>query len=102
MIESGNVCKDDYSIKVGAAEVSIQWTKKNKGSLKTFSTQLTASWWALNIIIFCMHYNQYLYQLTVQAVLITDTVKNSISAADVIADPIIGTSLMYVATHLAM
>ena len=40
-----------------------------------------------------MHYNQYLYRLSVQAVSITDKVKSSISATDVIADPIIGTSL---------
>ena len=44
-------------------------------------------------IYFCMHYNQHLYWLTVQAVSITDIVKNSISLANIIADPIIGTSL---------
>ena len=40
-----------------------------------------------------MCYNRYLYWLFVQAVLITDIVKNTISAVDIIADPIIGTSL---------
>ena len=43
-----------------------------------------------------MHYNWYIYRLPVQAVPITDIVKNSISAADTIADPIIGTSLVYI------
>ena len=43
-----------------------------------------------------MHYNRYIYRLPVQAVLITDTVKNGISAADTIADPITGTSLVYI------
>ena len=43
-----------------------------------------------------MHYNRYIYRLPVQAVPITDIVKNSISAADTIADPIIGTSLVYI------
>ena len=42
-----------------------------------------------------MHYNRYLYQLSVQTVPITtDILKNSILVADIIADPIIGTSLM--------
>ena len=36
-----------------------------------------------------MRYNRYLYRLSVQAVLITDIVKNSLSAANIIADPII-------------
>ena len=40
-----------------------------------------------------MRYNWYLYQLFMQAVPITDIVKNSILAAGIIADPIIGTSL---------
>ena len=40
-----------------------------------------------------MRYNQYLYRLPVQAVPITDIVKNSISSADIVTDPIIGTSL---------
>ena len=40
-----------------------------------------------------MCYNQYLYRLPVQAVPITDIVKNSISSADIVTDPIIGTSL---------
>ena len=43
-----------------------------------------------------MHYNRYIYRLPVQAVPITDIVKNGISAADTIADPIIGTSLVYI------
>ena len=33
MIESGDACEDDYSIKLSVAVVSIQWTKKGKGSL---------------------------------------------------------------------
>ena len=42
-----------------------------------------------------MRYNQYLYWLSLQAVPITDICsKNSISAADIITDPIIGTSLL--------
>ena len=45
-----------------------------------------------------MHYNQYLHRLSLQAVLITNTV---ISAANIIADPIIGTPLITV-TLLAM
>ena len=40
-----------------------------------------------------MRYIQYLYRLSVKAVLIADIVKNSILATDIIADPIIGTSL---------
>ena len=42
-----------------------------------------------------MRYNRYLYRLPVQAVPIIDIVKNSISSADIVTDPIIGTSLMY-------
>ena len=41
-----------------------------------------------------MHYNQYLYRFSVKAVPIADIVKNSISATDIIADPIIDTSLI--------
>ena len=41
-----------------------------------------------------MHNNWYLYRLPVQAVPITDIVKNSISSADIVTDPIIGTSLV--------
>ena len=37
---------------------------------------------------------RYLYLLPVQAVPITDIVKNSISSADIVTDPIIGTSLI--------
>ena len=40
-----------------------------------------------------MQYNWYLYRLSVQAVPITDKVKSSISATDIIVDPIISTSL---------
>ena len=40
-----------------------------------------------------MHYYRYIHQLSVQAIPITDIVKNSVLAADVIADPIIGTPL---------
>ena len=40
-----------------------------------------------------MRYNRYLYRLPVQAVPITDIVKNSISSADIVTDPIIGISL---------
>ena len=40
-----------------------------------------------------MRYNRYLYRVPVQAVPITDIVKNSISSADIVTDPIIGTSL---------
>ena len=40
-----------------------------------------------------MRYNRYLYRLTLLAVPITDTVKMSISVADISADPIIGTPL---------
>ena len=48
-----------------------------------------------------MPYYQYLYQLSVQAVLITDILsKNSILAADIIADPIIGTSLHTTLYHV--
>ena len=36
-----------------------------------------------------MRYNWYLYRLSVLAVPITDIVKNSLSAANIIADPII-------------
>ena len=42
-----------------------------------------------------MHYNRYLHRLSMQAALITDIVKNSISATDIIADLIIGTSLLH-------
>ena len=42
-----------------------------------------------------MRYNRYLYRLPVQAVPITDIVKNSISSADIVTDPIIGTSLIH-------
>ena len=42
-----------------------------------------------------MHYNRYLYRLSMQAVMITDIVKNSILAANIFADPIIGTSLLF-------
>ena len=41
-----------------------------------------------------MRYNWYLYWLPVQAVPIIDIVKNSISSADIVTDPIIGTSLI--------
>ena len=47
-----------------------------------------------------MRYNQYLYRLPVQAVPITDIVKNSISSADIVTDPIIGTSLPPIAVCL--
>ena len=40
-----------------------------------------------------MRYNRYLYWLPVQAVSITDIVKNSISSADIVTNPIIGASL---------
>ena len=43
---------------------------------------------------FCMHYNWYLYWLSVQAVPMTDIVKNSISAANIIANPIIDITLL--------
>ena len=49
-----------------------------------------------------MHYNRYLYQLSVQAVPITDIVKNSILAANIIADPIIGTPLVTIAYDLTI
>ena len=39
-------------------------------------------------------YNRYLYRLSVQAVLITDRAKNSISPTNIIADLIFGTSLL--------
>ena len=45
-----------------------------------------------------MRYNRYLYRLSLLAVPITDTVKMSISVADISADPIIGTPLLEVAT----
>ena len=41
-----------------------------------------------------MRYNRYLYRLSLLAVPITDTVKMSISVADISADPIIGTPLI--------
>ena len=41
-----------------------------------------------------MRYNQCLYRLSVKAVLMTDIVKYSISATNIIPDPINGTSLM--------
>ena len=44
---------------------------------------------------FSMCYNWYLYQLSVQAVLITNIIKNGISAVDIIADLIIGTSITF-------
>ena len=40
-----------------------------------------------------MRYNRYLYRLPVQAVPITNIIKNSISSADIVTDPIIGTTL---------
>ena len=49
---------------------------------------------------FCMRYNRYLYRLTVQAVPTTDIVKNSISSADIVTNPIIGTSLCYMCNNL--
>ena len=42
-----------------------------------------------------MRYNRYLYRLPVQAVPITNIVKNRISSADIVTDPIIGTSLVH-------
>ena len=36
VIESGDAHKDDYSIKVSIVVVSIQWTKKDEGSLEAF------------------------------------------------------------------
>ena len=57
------------------------------------SPQLTTSFLTGIKNYFCMYYNWYLYQLSMQAVLITDIVKNGISATDIIANPIIGTSL---------
>ena len=41
-----------------------------------------------------MRYNRYLYRLPVQVVPITDIVKNSISSAGIVTDPIIGISLL--------
>ena len=49
-----------------------------------------------------MRYNRYLYRLPVQAVPITDIVKNSISSADIVTDPIIGTSLILTHTNLIL
>ena len=46
--------------------------------------------------LFCIRYNRYLYRLPVQAVPIIDIVKNSISSADIVINPIIGTSLLIV------
>ena len=43
-----------------------------------------------------MHYNWYLYRLPWLPVPITDTVKMSISVANISADPIIGTPLVQV------
>ena len=45
-----------------------------------------------------MRYNRYLYQLSVQVVPITDIVKSSISATNIIANLIIGTSLEVTST----
>ena len=42
-----------------------------------------------------MHYNRFLYQLPQLAVMITDTVKMSILVADISANSIISTSLIY-------
>ena len=47
-----------------------------------------------------MRYNRYLYRLPVQAVPITDIVKNSISSADIVTDPIIGTSLIVITVSM--
>ena len=44
-----------------------------------------------------MRYNRYLYRLPGLAVPITDTVKMSISVADILADLIIGTPLVGIA-----
>ena len=41
-----------------------------------------------------MRYNQYLYRLSIQPIQITNVIKNSISAANIIADMIISTSLI--------
>ena len=49
-----------------------------------------------------MRYNRYLYQLPVQAVPITDIVKNSISSADIVTDLIIGTSLHNIQLHCCL
>ena len=40
-MESGDACENDYSIKVysikvSATVVSVQWTKKDEGSLEAF------------------------------------------------------------------
>ena len=35
MIENGDACEDDYSIKLSVAVVSIQWTN-NKGSSESW------------------------------------------------------------------
>ena len=47
-----------------------------------------------------MRYNRYLYRLSLLAVPITDTVKMSISVADISADPIIGTPLLDTGTFI--
>ena len=46
-----------------------------------------------------MRYNRYLYQLSVQVVPITDIVQSSISATNIIANPIISTSLEVTSTR---
>ena len=36
MTESGGACEDNYSIKISAAVVSIQWIKKDEDGLEAF------------------------------------------------------------------
>ena len=54
----------------------------------------------INWNYFCMRYTRYLYQFSVQTVPIIDIVKISISSAYIIADPIIGTSLLHMYVFL--
>ena len=48
-----------------------------------------------------MHYYRYLYRLPGHAVLTTDMVKISISAADILVNPIIGTPLKQAGSYTA-
>ena len=51
-MESKDLCEDDYSIKVSAAIVSTQCTKKDDHSLEANNWQQQTIWLALNKIIF--------------------------------------------------
>ena len=67
MIESGDAHEVDYSIQASATVFSVQWTKKDDGSLEAFYQTINSnklSWWALNkITIACAIISTYIGSL---------------------------------------